>query len=146
MSREARPLAKSLGNIVELVPKQPQQDLPSWYADSDLFLFPTIEDGFGVVLAQAQANALPILTTPNCSGPDFIRDGETGWILPIRSPAAFVKRLAWCDANRPVVADMVHKAYTQFHVRDWNAVAADFETLCIQERGAEHLQNQVANG
>jgi glycosyltransferase involved in cell wall biosynthesis len=135
VSPEARPLARSLRKIVELVPKQPQQNLPCWYADSDLFLFPTIEDGFAVVLAQAHANALPILTTCNCSGPELIRDGESGWILPIRSPEAFVERLGWCDANRPALADMVRRLYTRYRVRDWDDVAADFEALCMLERG-----------
>jgi glycosyltransferase involved in cell wall biosynthesis len=145
---EVRPLAQSLGEIVELVPKQPQQNLPSWYADSDLFLFPTIEDGFAVVLAQAHANALPILTTPNCSGPEFIRDGETGWILPIRSPEAFVERLGWCDANRPALADMVRRVYTRYRVLDWDDVAADFEALCMVERGlrSKRLLSVRANG
>jgi glycosyltransferase involved in cell wall biosynthesis len=137
-----------LERFVDVVPKQAQDHLPAWYSDNDLFLFPTIEDGFPVVLAQAQANALPILTTPNCSGPDFITDGATGWVLPIRSPEAFVERLNWCDANRPALADMVRGAYTRYRVRDWNDVAADFERLCTVERGQGSLKFQscVANG
>jgi glycosyltransferase involved in cell wall biosynthesis len=148
VSPEARSLARSLGRIVEVVPKQRQQDLPAWYSESDLFLFPTIEDGFAVVLAQAQANALPILTTSNCSGPDFIDDGVNGWVLPIRSPEAFAQRLAWCDVNRPVLADMVRASYTRYQVRDWNSVAADFEALYGLEQGrrSQQLQSHAANG
>ncbi|OLE46454.1 MAG: hypothetical protein AUI36_21925 [Cyanobacteria bacterium 13_1_40CM_2_61_4] len=100
------------------------------------------------MLAQAHANALPILTTPNCSGPELIRDGESGWILPIRSPEAFVERLGWCDANRPALADMVRRVYTRYRVRDWDDVAADFETLCMLERGlrSKRLQSDRAHG
>jgi glycosyltransferase involved in cell wall biosynthesis len=107
--------------------------LPNWYSSSDLFLFPTIEDGFAIVLAQAQASALPILTTGNCSGPDLVREGQTGWILPIRSPEGFVERLLWCDSHRPELAEMVRKLYTAHQVRTWDDVAGDFEALCLRE-------------
>ena len=128
---EVKELESSIAALAEFVPRQPQHRLPSWYAQSDLFLFPTIQDGFAVVLAQAQASGLPILTTTNCCGPDLIRDGETGWVLPIRDPDAFVERLIWCDTHRDELAAMVRNSYNSFRPRDWADVAADFESLCV---------------
>jgi glycosyltransferase involved in cell wall biosynthesis len=115
-----------------MIPHQPQSELPQWYAQSDLFMFPTIQDGFPVVLAQANASALPILTTTNCCGPELIREGETGWTLPIRQPQAFVDRLVWCDQNRSELADMVDHLYETYRPRDWSSVAEDFESICRQ--------------
>lgn len=128
---EVSRLRKELRSLAEFVPKQSQQKLPDWYASSDLFVFPTIQDGFAVVLAQANAAGLPILTTTNCCGPDLIRQDKTGWVLPIRSPEAFVERLRWCNSHRPELAEMVHRIYTEFRPRDWNDVAADFEAICL---------------
>ena len=122
---DGRRLADDLGRIAEVVSKVPHVQLPAWYSQSDVFIFPTLEDGYAVVLAQAQASGLPILTTTNCSGPDLIEDGVTGWILPIRSPEAFVERLLWCDANRPELAAMVRRIYNAPRTRDWNDVAVD---------------------
>src|SRR6185295_15794462 len=85
---------------------------------------------FAVVLAQAYANGLPILTTANCSGPDLIREEKTGWVLPIRSPEAFVNRLLWFHERRDALATMVRQMYDHYHPRDWDDVAADFETYC----------------
>ncbi len=133
VSLDAKRLARELHKVADLLPKQPERELPTWYADGDLFLFPTLQDGFANVLAQAQANALPILTTPNCGGPDLISEGETGWILPIRDPDAFIERLLWCDANRPVLAEMVRRLYTTHRVRNWDDVAGDFEDICENE-------------
>jgi len=84
-----------------------------------------------MVLAQAAAAAVPILTTSNCSGPDLIRPGETGWIVPIRSPERLVERLRWCGTHREELAAMGERLYTRFQPRDWAAVAADFERLCL---------------
>ena len=129
---ESRYLAAELRRFAEVVPHRPQAELPRWYAEADLFLFPTIQDGFAVVLSQAHASALPILTTTNCSGPDLIREGETGWVLPIRSPQDFVDRLRWCDSNREELARMVTRIYEEFQPRDWDDVARDFERLVAQ--------------
>lgn len=126
----AVPMVRSLPNWAEWVPKLPQDRLPSAYAWGDVFAFPTIEDGFAVVLAQAQASGLPILATTNCSAPDLLRDGENGWILPIRSPETFIECLRWCGEHREELAAMVRRVYHEFRPRDWADVARDFESLC----------------
>jgi len=131
---EVSSLLRELGRGATLVAKLPQHELPREYAQADLYLFPTIEDGFAVVLAQAQASALPILTTTNCSGADLVREGETGWVLPIRSPAIFVERLRWCATHRAELAAMVRRAYAEFQPRDWSTVAADFERVYAEIR------------
>jgi glycosyltransferase involved in cell wall biosynthesis len=111
-------------------PKVPQAELPDVYAWGDVFLYPTIEDGYGLVLAQAAAAGLPIVTTPNCSGADLVRDGETGWIVPIRAPDRLIERLRWCAAHREELAALVERLDVQFQPRDWAAVAVDFEEQC----------------
>jgi glycosyltransferase involved in cell wall biosynthesis len=130
IAAESAAFVRSLPAHVEMIPKQPQKELSRSYAWGDVFVFPTIQDGFAVVLAQAQASALPILTTTNCCGPDIVRDGETGWVFPIRSPEAFVKRLRWCDGHRVELANMVRFLVEEFQPRSWADVAKDFERLC----------------
>jgi glycosyltransferase involved in cell wall biosynthesis len=130
VSKEVKTIVNKLHSLAEFVAKQPQHELPRWYGSGDLFFFPTIEDGFPVVLAQANASALPILTTSNCCGPDLISEGQTGWVLPIRSPAAFVERLRWCDSHRKELAEMVRRIYYDYRPRTWADVATDFEVLC----------------
>jgi len=84
------------------------------------------------VLSQAQAACLPILTTTNCSGPDLITTDDTGWVLPIRSPEAFVDRLLWCAGNRPKLAEMVTFLSHIHRTRDWKDVALDYEAAMTQ--------------
>jgi glycosyltransferase involved in cell wall biosynthesis len=117
----------------EWSPQQPQASLPHWYAWGDVFLFPSLQDGFAVVLRQAHASGLPIVATTNCGGPEVVEEGETGWIVPIRRPEVILERLQWCDTHRQELADMVRRIYAQSSEtrgRDWLQVAADFETLC----------------
>jgi glycosyltransferase involved in cell wall biosynthesis len=105
----------------------PEAQLREAYEWGDVFLFPTIEDGFAAVLTQASAAGLPILATTNCGAPDFIRDGETGWVMPIRAPQQFIDRLAWCDTHRVALAEMASRVAHQFQPRTWDDVARDLE-------------------
>lgn len=123
---ECREFAREAARIARVEPAVPQNSLGRVYEWGDIFILPTIEDGFAVVLAQAQSAGLPILTTTNCGGPDIIAQGGQGWIVPIRNPDSLIEQLRWCDDNREAVAEMVEKLHVQPPQRDWADVAADF--------------------
>lgn len=123
---ECEEFARSAAQSATVQPAIPQLDLPSVYAWGDVFLLPTIEDGFAVVLAQAQAAGLPILCTTNCGGPDIIASGGKGWVVPIRSPEQIVERLMWCDDHRTELAEMIEQLHAEPPQRNWDDVARDF--------------------
>jgi glycosyltransferase involved in cell wall biosynthesis len=142
---DLRSLASQLSSSVELIPKQPHWELRQQYGWGDVFIFPTIEDGFAVVLAQAAANGLPILATTNCAAPDMIGENTTGWVLPIRSPGAFIERLRWCDRNREAMVTMARRVSEEFVPRTWDDVGRDFTELC-QNTIRSVTANSVAQG
>jgi glycosyltransferase involved in cell wall biosynthesis len=124
LPKELQALRQSKSSCIRFHPRVPQHELSKVYDEADIFVFPTIEDGFAAVLTQAAAAGLPILTTSNCSGPDIVREGLTGWVFPIRRPDAFIERLQWCDGHRPELAAMVQHAHEAFEPRDWNELMA----------------------
>ena len=138
IAKEAETLAKALSVSVMFTSQQPQWKLPTYYAWGDLFIFPTLEDGFGQVLPEAQASALPILASTHCAGTDLIKDEESGWVFPIRSPEAFIERLLWCDSHRKELADMIWRIYDEFKPRDWREVAQDFEAISRESLQKKH--------
>jgi glycosyltransferase involved in cell wall biosynthesis len=141
---ETSALVEELSRCATFIPKQPQAKLPDFYAWGDVFMLPTVQDGFQTVLGQAAASALPILTTPNGAGLDIVQEGETGWVLPIRSPEAFIERLRWCDGHREELVGMVRRIYNDFRPRDWSDVAADFEKICIEGLETKKLEGEKA--
>jgi glycosyltransferase involved in cell wall biosynthesis len=71
------------------------------YQGSDIFLFPSVEDGFALVVAEALACGLPVVTTPNTGASDLIRPGQNGEVVPIRDPQALAEAtLRWWDRIR----------------------------------------------
>ncbi len=51
------------------------------YQDADVFVFPSLAEGFGHVLLEAMASGLPIISTTRTAAPDLIRDGKEGFII-----------------------------------------------------------------
>ncbi|MDZ7962630.1 MAG: glycosyltransferase family 4 protein [Aulosira sp. DedQUE10] len=126
VTAEASFLFRESSQYIKFIPKMPQLELPLVYGWADVFIFTTVEDGYAVVLSQAQAAGLPILATTNCAAPDIVTENQTGWVLPIRSPEAFLERLNWCNEHRQELAQMVRRVYEDFQPRDWADVASDF--------------------
>jgi glycosyltransferase involved in cell wall biosynthesis len=71
----------------------PHSDLPAVYAGADVFVFPTINDGFGLVVLEAMASGLPVIVTTNCCATDVVVDGENGFVVGIRDPSAIRDRI-----------------------------------------------------
>jgi starch synthase len=69
------------------------QTLPTRMSQSHALVLPSIEDGFGLVLAQALACACPVIATDHTGAPDLIQDGEAGFIVPIRRADLIADRL-----------------------------------------------------
>jgi glycosyltransferase involved in cell wall biosynthesis len=67
-----------------------------------VFVFPSLFEGFGLVLLEAMACGLPIVATPHTAAPDLITDGREGFIVPIRSAGTIAEKLTLLadDENR----------------------------------------------
>ena len=66
-------------------------ELWKWYHTSDVFVFPSIEEGSALVTYEAMACGLPIITTYNAGS--VVRDGQDGLLVPIRDIDALCERL-----------------------------------------------------
>jgi D-inositol-3-phosphate glycosyltransferase len=70
--------------------------LPSLYRQASLFVLPSNEEGLGIVLLEAMASGLPVVST-RCGGPaTCVVEGETGYLTPVgdaEALAAAMERL-----------------------------------------------------
>ncbi len=74
----------------------PHASLNQYYSTDNVFVFPSLVEGFGLVLLEAMACSIPVITTPNTAGPDIITDGLERFIIPIRDIEALKEKLEWC--------------------------------------------------
>ncbi len=71
---------------VHFVPFKVKQDLFEYYRAADLMVLLTRGDVWGLVVNEAMANGLPVITTERCiAGTEMVHNGENGYIVPANS-------------------------------------------------------------
>jgi colanic acid/amylovoran biosynthesis glycosyltransferase len=76
---------------------------------ADLFIQPSISEGFCNAALEAQAMAVPVIATDADGLPENIADGMTGYIVPKWNAAAIVEKLIWFHYNREALQQMGKK-------------------------------------
>jgi len=73
---------KGLEGMVEMPGFVPREELPNYYRKCDLFVLPSVNEGFGLTLAEAMLFRRPVVGTDSGGIPDLIEDGKTGLLFP----------------------------------------------------------------
>lgn len=102
--RLAKPFVDRYAGTFRHWPHVAKSELGARYAAADLLVFPTLGDGFGLVIQEAMCCGTPVVTTPCGGGPECITDDVDGWIVAPRDIDALVERLRACAADRDRVA------------------------------------------
>jgi glycosyltransferase involved in cell wall biosynthesis len=89
-----------LPDSVHFFPTVPKERLFERYRVADVLVLPTLCDGFGMVVTEALAHGLPVITTTRAGSAEFIRDGENGFVIPPNDATALAGVLEWCVAHR----------------------------------------------
>jgi len=91
-----RALAAELGlTDVEWVGFVEQGDLPAVFARADVFAFPTRMDPFGIVLLEAAASGLALISSPHAGATgDLVAEGATGFVVEPHDTAELARALA----------------------------------------------------
>lgn len=67
--------------------------------ENDILLFPTLSDGFGMVVTEAMSQGTPVIATDHCCAIDIIQNGINGWIVPSRSSDAIKEKIIYLLNN-----------------------------------------------
>lgn len=81
---------------------QQKRELARLFRAADLFVLPTRYDIWGLVVSEAMAYGLPVVTTDRCvAGLELVENGVNGYIVPIEDPAALAEKIQrTLDADR----------------------------------------------
>lgn len=107
----------------------PRAELLDVMCQADLFVFPSLAEGFGLVIGEAMACGVPVLTTANTGGPELITDGREGWCVPAHSTDALAERLEWAYQHRDGLFEMGNLARLRAEQWTWK----DYRQKLVRE-------------
>jgi alpha-maltose-1-phosphate synthase len=87
----------------------------------DVLVFPSLFEGFGLVVTEALSQGLPVITTSHTCGPDVLTEGEDGFIVPIRDPQAIAEKLELLHRDRERLAAMHQAALKRAEMLTWES-------------------------
>jgi glycosyltransferase involved in cell wall biosynthesis len=86
----------------------PRSTVTRFYQRADVFLFPTLSDGFGITQLEAQAWKLPVIASGCCGR--VIEHGRNGWVLDNVSGESIAAALRLCIAEPARLQEMSHNS------------------------------------
>lgn len=80
---------------VHFVGFQKKEELALYYQAADVFALPTREDIWGLVINEAMAYGLPVVTTEKCvAGQELVENGVNGYLIPVDDHETLAQKLA----------------------------------------------------
>jgi glycosyltransferase involved in cell wall biosynthesis len=117
-------------------PPRPHAEVLQLMQTCDVFVLPSIVEGRALVQQEAMAARLPVIATKNAGADELIVDGETGFLVPIRSPETIAERISWCLKNRSGLPGMGIAASRRASDLTWQAygdtIVAAIRALSIE--------------
>lgn len=85
------------------------------YRKSDIFIFPTLNEAFALVLLEAMEHALPCIATDEGGNSDIVDEGETGFIVSKQYSEALADKIEYLLVHPEERMRMGKNGYRKFH-------------------------------
>jgi glycosyltransferase involved in cell wall biosynthesis len=143
-------LFKPFASRVTIRPSISADELVEAYQNADLFVFPSVAEGFGQVLLESMACGLPILSTSRTAAPDLVEEGVQGFIVEPCRPDLIAQRIEWAVEHREELARMGRQARLRAEQFTWTrfrerVVEVVMEHGRYQSASANEAEGRPAN-
>ena len=103
--------------------------LAAHYASADLFLFPSLSETYGNVVAEAMASGLPVLAYRSAAAAELIVDGRNGITIAPGNESAYLSAAVAISDDRVRLRTIAGEARGSVLPRSWEAVVGRFESV-----------------
>ena len=128
-----RALAAEAGVGSQVTLAGPTRDIEQVFGAVDAFVFPTLYEPFGMVITEAMASGLPVITSRRAGAAEFITEGLNGFLLDTPGdPAELAGKLRLVTALKAKGIEMGTYARESVLSYTWKTVAG--KTLALYEQ------------
>ena len=95
LENQLKNLSKKLkvDNRIDFLGFIPEEKKFQYLANSDLYVLPSLHEGFGIVLQEAMQVGLPIVATDNGGQVDFIKNGLNGFMIKPKNSVLLAEKI-----------------------------------------------------
>ena len=134
-----RALAEAAGIAGQATFAGPARDIEQVFGAADFFVFPTYYEPFGMVITEAMASGLPVITSRSAGAAEMVHEGASGLLLDHPSnPDELARKIAALVADSAARKEMGRLARPAASGYTWDNVAAD--TLNLYTRSLAGTQ------
>lgn len=106
----------------------PHGELAIRYRQADVLVFPTLCDGFGMVVTEGFAQGLPVIATDCAGAAELVKHRSNGLIVPAGNVEALTEALDWCMNHRQELRAMRKSALDTVAGWQW----ADYRRVLVK--------------
>jgi glycosyltransferase involved in cell wall biosynthesis len=114
---------KPYAGFTTVLDRVPRQELIDLYSKADIFVFPSLLEGFGKVILEAMAMGLPVITTTATAGEYIIEDGVDGFLVPPGNSDAIREKIQLLYENRELRKKAGIRAAKKARLYTWDRYA-----------------------
>jgi D-inositol-3-phosphate glycosyltransferase len=117
LARELR-----VSDLVCFAGARDQSQLPAFYANAAAVLMPSDYESFGMAALEAMASGTPVIASQVGGLAYLVRDGETGYLVPVREPQAIAAQIAELLSDPEKCAEMGRRAAEVAQEYAWSKI------------------------
>ncbi|OCX54546.1 glycosyl transferase family 1 [Mucilaginibacter sp. PPCGB 2223] len=114
------------------IPSLPHQEVLKLMREHDVLVFPSLFEGFGLVITEAMSQGTPVITTDRTAGPDLITDGDNGWLVEAGSTAALQNAIELLLQKPESIQKAGESAMETARLRTWEIYGREFAERCMK--------------
>lgn len=96
----------NLQNFVHFRGRVSDEDLETYYNEAEIFTFPSLLEGYGIVLVEALNKGLPIIAFNNSAIPYTVKDGINGFLAENKNAESFAEKIMLLTGNDKLRAEL----------------------------------------
>jgi glycosyltransferase involved in cell wall biosynthesis len=112
-------------------------DVIPFYRRMNIFILPSIYEGFGIVLLEAMASGIPVVATQVGGISEVVTDGVSGILIPPKNPEAIANAVIKLIENPQIAESLVKEGYKRSELFDIKGHVMKIDTFYKNLLGVE---------
>lgn len=115
------------------IPSLPNNQILKLMRSHDVLLFPSLFEGFGLVITEAMSQGMPVITTNRTAGPDIIQHNKNGWLIQAADTKSLTDAVKFLLDNPNIIEENGRSALETASKRPWWAYGRSLAETIISE-------------